>query len=79
MSSSRLIDGQEYDGVVKPKEQAQQQYTEAVSLGQSAGIVRYIDQWISFLPGYIQAFFILYFGEEPCVSSLKMLIFQSNI
>uniref|UniRef100_A0A671YH24 Inter-alpha-trypsin inhibitor heavy chain 3b, tandem duplicate 2 n=1 Tax=Sparus aurata TaxID=8175 RepID=A0A671YH24_SPAAU len=34
-----LIDGQEYDGVVKPKEQAQQQYTEAVSLGQSAGIV----------------------------------------
>ncbi|KAM8757215.1 inter-alpha-trypsin inhibitor heavy chain H3 isoform 2-T2 [Acanthopagrus schlegelii] len=34
-----LIDGQEYDGVVKPKEQAQQQYTEAVSRGQSAGIV----------------------------------------
>ncbi|XP_038553521.1 inter-alpha-trypsin inhibitor heavy chain H3-like isoform X2 [Micropterus salmoides] len=34
-----LIDGQEYDGVVKAKEQAQQQYTEAVSRGQSAGIV----------------------------------------
>ncbi|KAM9361282.1 inter-alpha-trypsin inhibitor heavy chain H3-like [Symphorus nematophorus] len=33
------IDGQEYDGVVKAKEQAQQQYTEAVSRGQSAGIV----------------------------------------
>ncbi|XP_008284537.1 inter-alpha-trypsin inhibitor heavy chain H3-like [Stegastes partitus] len=34
-----LIDGQEYDGVVKAKEQAQQEYTTAVSRGQSAGIV----------------------------------------
>ncbi|XP_008407908.1 inter-alpha-trypsin inhibitor heavy chain H3-like [Poecilia reticulata] len=34
-----LIDGQMYDGVVKTKEQAQQQYTQAVSRGQSAGIV----------------------------------------
>ncbi|XP_067443350.1 inter-alpha-trypsin inhibitor heavy chain H3-like isoform X2 [Thunnus thynnus] len=33
------IDGQMYDGVVNAKEQAQQQYTEAVSRGQSAGIV----------------------------------------
>lgn len=37
----RLIEGQEYDGVVKAKEQAQKQYTEAVSRGQSAGLVRY--------------------------------------
>ncbi|KAL7407146.1 hypothetical protein ABVT39_004002 [Epinephelus coioides] len=35
-----FIDGQVYDGVVKGKETAQQQYTEAVSRGQSAGIVR---------------------------------------
>ncbi|XP_037535780.1 inter-alpha-trypsin inhibitor heavy chain H3-like [Nematolebias whitei] len=34
-----FIDGQVYDGVVKSKEQAQQQYTEAVSRGESAGIV----------------------------------------
>nr|XP_033483127.1 inter-alpha-trypsin inhibitor heavy chain H3-like isoform X1 [Epinephelus lanceolatus] len=34
-----FIDGQVYDGVVKGKEKAQQQYTEAVSRGQSAGIV----------------------------------------
>ncbi|KAM6927216.1 inter-alpha-trypsin inhibitor heavy chain H3-like [Xenentodon cancila] len=34
-----LIDGEVYDGVVKTKEQAQQQYTVAVSRGQSAGIV----------------------------------------
>uniref|UniRef100_A0A1A8UU74 Inter-alpha-trypsin inhibitor heavy chain family, member 4 n=1 Tax=Nothobranchius furzeri TaxID=105023 RepID=A0A1A8UU74_NOTFU len=34
-----FIDGQVYDGVVKTKEQAQQQYTQAVSRGQSAGIV----------------------------------------
>ncbi|XP_041807926.1 inter-alpha-trypsin inhibitor heavy chain H3-like isoform X2 [Chelmon rostratus] len=34
-----FIDGQEYNGVVKAKEQAQQQYTEAVSRGQSAGLV----------------------------------------
>ncbi|XP_054883457.1 inter-alpha-trypsin inhibitor heavy chain H3-like isoform X2 [Poeciliopsis prolifica] len=34
-----LIDGQMYDGVVKTKEQAQRQYTQAVSRGQSAGIV----------------------------------------
>ncbi|XP_047202332.1 inter-alpha-trypsin inhibitor heavy chain H3-like [Girardinichthys multiradiatus] len=34
-----FIDGQVYDGVVKTKEQAQQQYTAAVSRGQSAGIV----------------------------------------
>ncbi len=45
----RLIDGQEYDGVVKAKEQAQQQYTEAVSRGESAGIVRYSDQLLNFL------------------------------
>ncbi|XP_047440206.1 inter-alpha-trypsin inhibitor heavy chain H3-like [Mugil cephalus] len=34
-----FIDGQVYDGLVKAKEQAQQQYTEAVLQGQSAGIV----------------------------------------
>ncbi|XP_051271918.1 inter-alpha-trypsin inhibitor heavy chain H3-like isoform X5 [Dicentrarchus labrax] len=34
-----LIDGQEYDGVVKAKEQAKQQYAQAVSRGQSAGLV----------------------------------------
>uniref|UniRef100_A0A3Q2ZZ01 Inter-alpha-trypsin inhibitor heavy chain 3 n=1 Tax=Kryptolebias marmoratus TaxID=37003 RepID=A0A3Q2ZZ01_KRYMA len=34
-----FIDGQVYDGVVKTKEQAQQQYTQAVSRGESAGIV----------------------------------------
>ncbi|XP_035518594.1 inter-alpha-trypsin inhibitor heavy chain H3-like isoform X2 [Morone saxatilis] len=34
-----LIDGQEYDGVVKAKEQAKRQYTQAVSRGQSAGLV----------------------------------------
>ncbi|XP_032404235.1 inter-alpha-trypsin inhibitor heavy chain H3-like isoform X1 [Xiphophorus hellerii] len=35
-----MMDGQVYDGVVKTKEQAQEQYTRAVSRGQSAGIVR---------------------------------------
>ncbi|XP_060925190.1 inter-alpha-trypsin inhibitor heavy chain H3-like [Limanda limanda] len=34
-----FIDGQLYDGAVKAKEQAQQEYTQAVSRGQSAGIV----------------------------------------
>ncbi|XP_047204553.1 inter-alpha-trypsin inhibitor heavy chain H3-like isoform X2 [Girardinichthys multiradiatus] len=34
-----MMDGQAYDGVVKTKEQAQEQYTEAVSRGQSAGLV----------------------------------------
>ncbi|XP_067359427.1 inter-alpha-trypsin inhibitor heavy chain H3-like isoform X3 [Channa argus] len=34
-----FIDGQAYDGVVKAKEQAQQQYSKAVSRGQSAGLV----------------------------------------
>uniref|UniRef100_H3BZT5 Inter-alpha-trypsin inhibitor heavy chain 3b, tandem duplicate 2 n=1 Tax=Tetraodon nigroviridis TaxID=99883 RepID=H3BZT5_TETNG len=34
-----VIDGQEYDGIVKEKEKAQQQYSQAVSRGQSAGIV----------------------------------------
>ncbi|KAK7916627.1 hypothetical protein WMY93_012388 [Mugilogobius chulae] len=34
-----FMDGEVYDGVVKEKEQAQRQYTEAVSRGQSAGIV----------------------------------------
>ncbi|XP_034023472.1 inter-alpha-trypsin inhibitor heavy chain H3b [Thalassophryne amazonica] len=34
-----FMDGEVYDGVVKAKEQAQQQYTDAVSRGQSAGIV----------------------------------------
>uniref|UniRef100_A0A7N6FLU8 Inter-alpha-trypsin inhibitor heavy chain 3 n=1 Tax=Anabas testudineus TaxID=64144 RepID=A0A7N6FLU8_ANATE len=34
-----FIDGQVYDGVVKAKEEAQQQYTKAVSRGQSAGLV----------------------------------------
>ena len=65
----RFIDGQMYDGVVKGKEKAQQQYTEAVSRGQSAGLVRYIDQWISIFPGLKQVVFISYFVEEFCVSS----------
>ncbi|XP_061583170.1 inter-alpha-trypsin inhibitor heavy chain H3-like isoform X2 [Cololabis saira] len=34
-----LMDGEVYDGVVKTKEQAQQQYTDAVTRGESAGIV----------------------------------------
>ncbi|XP_072308416.1 inter-alpha-trypsin inhibitor heavy chain H3-like [Eucyclogobius newberryi] len=34
-----FMDGEVYDGVVKAKEQAERQYTEAVSRGQSAGIV----------------------------------------
>ncbi|XP_030584614.1 inter-alpha-trypsin inhibitor heavy chain H3-like isoform X2 [Archocentrus centrarchus] len=34
-----FIDGQVYEGVVKAKEQAQQQYSEAVSRGESAGLV----------------------------------------
>uniref|UniRef100_A0A3Q0R5T6 Inter-alpha-trypsin inhibitor heavy chain 3 n=1 Tax=Amphilophus citrinellus TaxID=61819 RepID=A0A3Q0R5T6_AMPCI len=34
-----FINGQVYDGVVKAKEQAQKQYTEAVSRGESAGLV----------------------------------------
>ncbi|KAM3621502.1 uncharacterized protein V6R79_012063 [Siganus canaliculatus] len=34
-----IIDGQEYNGTVKAKEEAKQQYTEAVSRGQSAGLV----------------------------------------
>ena len=34
------MDGEVYDGIVKGKEKAQQQYTEAVSRGESAGIVR---------------------------------------
>uniref|UniRef100_A0A3Q3Q8T7 VIT domain-containing protein n=1 Tax=Monopterus albus TaxID=43700 RepID=A0A3Q3Q8T7_MONAL len=36
-----FMDGQVFDGVVKAKEEAQQQYTEAVSRGESAGLVRY--------------------------------------
>ncbi|KAJ4927257.1 hypothetical protein JOQ06_014991, partial [Pogonophryne albipinna] len=40
ISKFRLfIDGQVYDGVVKGKKKARQQYTEAVSRGQSAGLV----------------------------------------
>ncbi|XP_019736232.1 inter alpha-trypsin inhibitor, heavy chain 4-like isoform X2 [Hippocampus comes] len=34
-----FMDGQVYDGVVKAKEAAEQQYTDAVSRGESAGIV----------------------------------------
>ncbi|MEQ2253027.1 hypothetical protein ILYODFUR_027843, partial [Ilyodon furcidens] len=34
-----MMGGEVYDGVVKTKEKAQQQYTDAVLLGQSAGIV----------------------------------------
>uniref|UniRef100_A0A3B5L6C6 Inter-alpha-trypsin inhibitor heavy chain 3 n=1 Tax=Xiphophorus couchianus TaxID=32473 RepID=A0A3B5L6C6_9TELE len=34
-----MMDGEVFDGVVKTKERAQQQYTQAVLLGQSAGIV----------------------------------------
>lgn len=45
----RVIEGEEYDGVVKEKEKAQQQYSQAVSRGQSAGIVRYINHLLQFL------------------------------
>lgn len=37
----RIIEGKTYDGVVKQKEEAQRQYSQAVSRGESAGIVRY--------------------------------------
>lgn len=37
----RTIEGKTYDGVVKQKEEAEQQYSRAVSRGESAGIVRY--------------------------------------
>lgn len=47
----RVIDGQEYDGIVKEKEKAQQQYSGAVSQGQSAGIIRYISPVTAFLQG----------------------------
>ncbi|KAG5835912.1 hypothetical protein ANANG_G00249030 [Anguilla anguilla] len=36
---SMNMDGRVYDGVVKKKEEAQSQYTEAVSRGQSAGLI----------------------------------------
>lgn len=45
----RVIDGEEYDGIVKEKEKAQQQYSGAVSQGQSAGIIRYISHIMAFL------------------------------
>lgn len=48
----RVIDGQEYDGIVKEKEKAQQQYSQAVSRGQSAGIVRYINHIFEFFHSY---------------------------
>ncbi|TRY58830.1 hypothetical protein DNTS_022336 [Danionella cerebrum] len=35
-----MIDGKTYDGVVKEKEAAQRQYSEAVSRGQSAGLIK---------------------------------------
>uniref|UniRef100_A0A8C1Z3M7 Zgc:112265 n=1 Tax=Cyprinus carpio TaxID=7962 RepID=A0A8C1Z3M7_CYPCA len=35
-----VIEGKTYDGVVKEKEEAQQQYNQAVSRGQSAGLVK---------------------------------------
>lgn len=45
----RVIDGQEYDGIVKEKEKAQRQYSGAVSQGQSAGIIRYTRPVMAFL------------------------------
>ncbi|XP_067243938.1 inter-alpha-trypsin inhibitor heavy chain H3-like isoform X2 [Chanodichthys erythropterus] len=39
-SSLRTIEGKTYDGVVKEKQEAQQQYSEAVSRGQSAGLIK---------------------------------------
>lgn len=76
----RFIDGQAYDGIVKEKEQAQQQYTEAVSRGESAGIVRYMDQMISLLLVVL----MLYFGTfgipfgNPQVSKILLAELQLN-
>lgn len=64
----RLIDGQFYDGVVKGKEKAQQQYTEAVSRGQSAGLVRYTGLLIIVLPGLTQVVWKLYFVKLSSAS-----------
>uniref|UniRef100_A0A3B4CAN0 VIT domain-containing protein n=1 Tax=Pygocentrus nattereri TaxID=42514 RepID=A0A3B4CAN0_PYGNA len=36
------MEGKTYDGVVKEKEEAQRQYSQAVSRGESAGMVRYL-------------------------------------
>lgn len=37
----RTIEGKIYDGVVKEKQEAQQQYSRAVSRGESAGLIKY--------------------------------------
>lgn len=67
----RVIEGQEYDGVVKEKEKAQQQYSHAVSRGQSAGIVRYISHLFHFL---MQIFFDHYRDGEK-ISLLAFFFF----
>lgn len=39
----REIEGKEYVGVVKEKEKAKKQYEKAVSSGQTAGLVQWVD------------------------------------
>lgn len=40
----REIEGQTYTGEVKEKEKAKKQYEKAVSTGQTAGLVKWVDQ-----------------------------------
>lgn len=53
---------------MKGKEKAQQQYTEAVSRGQSAGLVRYTGLLIIVLPGLTQVVWKLYFVKLSSAS-----------
>lgn len=72
-----------YDGVVKAKEQAQQQYTEAVSRGQSAGLVRYMDHII--VETHTGGFFYIVFFRRPlcvlyffCLSQILAFFLQNT-
>uniref|UniRef100_A0A671LUP2 VIT domain-containing protein n=1 Tax=Sinocyclocheilus anshuiensis TaxID=1608454 RepID=A0A671LUP2_9TELE len=63
-------------GVVKEKEEAQQQYSQAVSRGQSAGLVRYL-YLVKYLTSYVPIF-ILSFDFCPSVRSIRILKSSGN-
>lgn len=71
----RFLDGQYYDGAVKAKEEAQQQYTGAVSRGESAGLVRWMFRFFFF-------FFVIcfeFFFSLSVADELKPVIFKKNL
>jgi hypothetical protein len=66
----RTIEGKIYDGVVKEKKEAQQQYSRAVSRGESAGLIKYWTHTKKKIPFHKMCFYSMFMLGFISISDL---------